>query len=75
MIACGGQLCTTETEEMHNFFSWAQAQPERVVLTQADTGRRYTAGEIAQGAEQMAQWLAQQGRQAEETIAGSLENR
>ncbi|MDR2328057.1 MAG: AMP-binding protein [Comamonas sp.] len=60
---------------MHNFFSWAQAQPERVVLTQADTGRRYTAGEIAQGAEQMAQWLAQQGLQAEETIAVLLENR
>lgn len=60
---------------MHNFFSWAQAQPERVVLTQADSGRRYTAGEIAQGAQQMAQWLAQQGLQAEETIAVLLENR
>ncbi len=60
---------------MHNFFSWADAQPERVVVTQAESGATYRAGEIARNARQMAQWLAAQGLQAGDTVAVLLENR
>ena len=35
---------------MHNFFSWADAQPERVVVTQAESGATYRAGEMARNA-------------------------
>lgn len=60
---------------MNNFFSWAQAQPDRVVLTQAETGASYTAGEIAGNAKRITQWLAAEGLQPEATIAVLLENR
>ena len=60
---------------MHHFFSWADAQPERIVLTQAESGASYTAGEIARGARRAAQWLAAQGLQAQDTVAVLLENR
>ena len=60
---------------MHNFFSWADAQPERVVVTQAESGATYRAGEMARNARQMAQWLAAQGLQAGDTVAVLLENR
>lgn len=60
---------------MHNFFSWADAQPERVVVTQAESGATYRAGDMAHNARQMAQWLAAQGLQAGDTVAVLLENR
>ena len=60
---------------MPHFFYWAEAQPDRVVLTQGDTGATYTAGEIAHQALQMAQWFAAQGLQAGDTVAVLLENR
>ncbi|WP_395025041.1 AMP-binding protein [Comamonas odontotermitis] len=60
---------------MHNFFSWADAQPDRVVLTQADSGKCHTAGDIARGARRLAQWFAAQGLQAQDTVAVLLENR
>ena len=60
---------------MHDFFSRAAAQPERVVLTMADTGARYSAGEVAGHADQLAQWLAAQGLQTGDTFAIVLENR
>ncbi len=60
---------------MHHFFDWADAQPERTVLTQADSGETYTAGDIARGARRAAQWMAAQGLQAHSTVAVLLENR
>ena len=60
---------------MHDFFSWADAQPERIVLTQADTGAAFSAGDLAQGARGIAQWFAAQGLQAQDTVAVLLENR
>lgn len=60
---------------MHNFFSWADAQPERVVVTQAESGITYRAGDMARNARRMAQWLAAQGLQAGDTVAVLLENR
>lgn len=60
---------------MHNFLSWANSQPDRVVLTQAETGEGHTAGKIARRVQKLAQWLAGQGLQAEDTMAVVLENR
>lgn len=60
---------------MHSFFSWAAASPERVVLTMADSGERYTAGQVARQAKRMAQWLIGQGLQPAERFAVVLENR
>jgi len=60
---------------MHDFFSWADAQPERVVVTQAESGITYRAGDMARNARRMAQWLAAQGLQAGDTVAVLLENR
>ena len=65
-------LAVTSTQD---FFSRAVSAPERVVLTMADSGLQYTAGEVASHAEQMAQWLAAQGLQAGDTFAVLLENR
>lgn len=58
-----------------DFFSRAAAAPERVVLTMADSGRQYSAGEVAGQAERAAQWLAAQGLQSGDTFAVLLENR
>ncbi|MGE8321423.1 MAG: AMP-binding protein [Comamonas sp.] len=58
-----------------DFFGRAAAAPERVVLTMADSGRQYTAGEVAGHAGQAAQWLAAQGLQSGDTFAVLLENR
>ena len=58
-----------------DFFGRAAAAPERVVLTMADSGRQYTAGEVAGHAAQAAQWLAAQGLQTGDTFAVLLENR
>ncbi len=60
---------------MHDLFSRAAAVPERVVLIMADTGARHTAGEVAQCADRMAQWLAAQGLRAGDTFVMLLENR
>lgn len=60
---------------MSNFFHWAQVQPERVVLVQADTGASHRAGDIAQRAKQVACWLVAQGLQPGDCIAVLLENR
>ncbi len=60
---------------MYNFFSWAQHQPDRVVLTQAETQESFTAGQIAARALQIAQWLAHQQLVSGDTIAVLLENR
>ena len=60
---------------MRDFLSWAAARPERVVLTMADTGVRYTAAEVAREVGRMAQWLARQGLQPGERFAVLLENR
>ena len=60
---------------MHDVFSRAAAAPERVVLSMADTGARHTAGEVAQTADRMAQWLAAQGLRAGDTFGVLLENR
>jgi len=60
---------------MQDFFGRAQAAPERVVVVMADQGRSYSAGALAEQAEQMAQWLAGQGLQAGERFAVLLENR
>ncbi|RKJ99268.1 AMP-binding protein [Alicycliphilus denitrificans] len=60
---------------MQDFFGRAQAAPERVVVFMADQGASYTAGALAQMAQQMAQWLAAQGLQAGERFAVLLENR
>src|SRR5690606_37155144 len=51
------------------------AQPERVVVTQAESGITYRAGDMARNARRMAQWLAAQGLQAGDTVAVLLENR
>ena len=60
---------------MHDLFTRAAAAPQRVVLIMADTGARHTAGEVAQCANRMAQWLASQGLRAGESFAVLLENR
>ena len=60
---------------MQDFFGRAATAPERVVLVMAETGARYTAGEVARSALQMAQWLHAQGLQAGERFAVVLENR
>lgn len=60
---------------MQDFFGRAAAAPERVVLVMAETGTRYTAGEVARRATQMAQWLLAQGLQTGERFAVVLENR
>ena len=60
---------------MHDFLTRAAAAPQRVVLTMADTGTQHTAGEVAQRAERMAQWLAAQGLRAGDRFAVLLENR
>lgn len=60
---------------MQDFFGRAQAAPERVVLVMAETGARYTAGDVARSALQMAQWLHAQGLQPGERFAVLLENR
>ena len=60
---------------MQDFFGRAEAAPERVVVVMADQGRSYSAGALAQLAQQMAQWLAAQGLQAGERFAVLLENR
>ena len=60
---------------MDEFFGRAAAQPERVVLTMADTGQQYTAGEVAGAANRMAQWLAAQGLNTGDAFAVLLENR
>ena len=58
-----------------DFFGRAAAAPERVVLTMADSGRQYSAGEVAGRAGRAAQWLAAQGLQSGDTFAVLLENR
>ncbi|NYT63251.1 AMP-binding protein [Alcaligenaceae bacterium] len=60
---------------MHNFFSWAEAHPERLALTMASTGEQITAGALAVRAKQLAQWLASQGLKAGDVLAVLLENR
>ena len=60
---------------MHNFFSWAEVQGDRVVLTQAETGEAHTAGQLAARALELAQWLAARPLKAGDTIAVLLENR
>ena len=60
---------------MSNFFRWAQLQPERIVLIQGDTGASYRAGDIADKAIQIAQWLLAQGLRPGDCIAVLLENR
>ncbi len=60
---------------MQDFFGRAAAAPDRVVLVMAETGARFTAGEVAQRALAMAQWLHTQGLQAGERFAVVLENR
>src|SRR5690349_15577532 len=60
---------------MQDFFGRAAAAPDRVVLVMAETGARFTAGEVAQRAMAMAQWLHTQGLQAGERFAVVLENR
>ena len=60
---------------MHNFLSWAQLQPDKVVLIQAETEESFTAGRIAARALQIAQWLAAQQLKERDTIAILLENR
>ena len=60
---------------MHNFLSWAQLQPDKMVLVQAETGESFTAGRIAGRALQIAQWLAAQQLKERDTIAVLLENR
>ena len=60
---------------MHNFLSWAQLQPDKVVLIQAETEESFTAGRIATRALQIAQWLAAQQLKERDTIAILLENR
>ena len=58
-----------------DFFGRAAAAPERVVLVLAETGARFTAGEVADSALRMAQWLHAQGLQPGERFAVVLENR
>ncbi|XKF31658.1 AMP-binding protein [Alicycliphilus denitrificans] len=58
-----------------DFFDRAAAAPERVVLVMAETHARHTAGEVAQSALRMAQWLHAQGLQVGERFAVVLENR
>ncbi|MCT9811617.1 AMP-binding protein [Acidovorax sp. Be4] len=60
---------------MQDFFGRASAAPDRVVVIMADQDQRCTAGELAQQAQRMAQWLAQQGLQAGDSFAVLLENR
>ena len=60
---------------MQDFFGRPAAAPDRVVLVMAETGARFTAGEVAQRALAMAQWLHTQGLQAGERFAVVLENR
>ncbi|QNP50282.1 AMP-binding protein [Diaphorobacter aerolatus] len=60
---------------MHNFLSWAQREPDKVVLIQAETGESFTARRIAERALRLAQWLAGQGLKEQDTIAILLENR
>jgi len=61
---------------MYDFHSWADAQPERPVLTLADSGVQHSAGALAQRSRALAQWLAAaRGLQAHETIAILMENR
>ncbi|QIL82112.1 AMP-binding protein [Diaphorobacter sp. HDW4A] len=60
---------------MHNFLSWAQLQPDKVVLIQAETEETFTAKRIADRALLLAQWLAGLGLKSEDTIAILLENR
>ena len=60
---------------MDEFFRRAAARPGRVVLTMADSGQQYTAGEVASAARRMAQWLAAQGLQTGDTFAALMENR
>lgn len=58
-----------------DFFGRAAAAPERVVLVLAETGASFTAGEVADSALRMAQWLHAQGLQPGERFAIVLENR
>ncbi len=58
-----------------DFFGRAAAAPDRTVLVLAETGERHTAGEVAQSALRMAQWLHAQGLQVGERFAVVLENR
>lgn len=58
-----------------DFFGRAAVEPQRTVLVMADTGVSHTAGEVAQRAAQMAQWLARKGLQSGDTFAVLLENR
>ena len=66
---------TRAAVERGGFFDRAASAPERVVLVMAETGARHTAGEVAQSALQMAQWLHSQGLQVGERFAVLLENR
>jgi len=58
-----------------DFFGRTATAPERVVLVLAETGARFTAGEVADSALRMAQWLHAQGLQPGERFAVVLENR
>lgn len=58
-----------------DFFGRAAVAPERVVLVLAETGARFTAGEVANSALRMAQWLHAQGLQPGDRFAAVLENR
>lgn len=58
-----------------DFLSRAAAAPERVALVLAETGVRLTAGEVADSALRMAQWLHNQGLQPGDRFAVVLENR
>jgi len=59
----------------YDFHSWADAQPQRAVLTLGDSGVQHSAGALAQRSRALAQWLAAEGMQAHETIAILMENR
>ena len=59
----------------HDFFSRAEADPDRVVLTMANASLPYRAGAVAGRARRIAQWLAAQGLQAGDSFAVLLENR
>ena len=61
--------------DMRDFFSEAAARPERTVLVMAATGEAHSAGAVAEGALQLAQWLGRQGLQTGERFAIVLENR
>lgn len=60
---------------MYDFHCWADAQPDRIAVVMANSGRKFSAGALATKSKNYAQWLASQNIGPEDTVAVLLENR